>query len=300
MKVIQFCPTLWPHGLYSPWNSPSQNTGVGSLSLLQGIFPTQGLNPGLPHCRWILYQLSSVQLGQLGPGGLHQPIWGRKLPGEGMAPAKVEKPKGQLCRWVCFGGDWVRRNREGLRREVGLRTSKCLFSSAFIKSWKTSKPRQILGAFLSAKEFFFSIVWEFVVRDPEPSPGWPGFLCRLQIGRKVKSKQAKSLQAKGKPEDSFFFFFFLFFLVSERTGLQSLYFKQKEQTVPASKYWQRRTTTLFRERKNTPPTTRNFRQHFCQQHSKWFLWVSQEEPSKGGKKEGKKKKFADRHGFWGR
>ena len=44
--------------LYSPWNSPDQNTGVGSLSLLQGIFSTQGSNPGLPHCRWILYQLS--------------------------------------------------------------------------------------------------------------------------------------------------------------------------------------------------------------------------------------------------
>ena len=49
---------LWPHGPYSPWNSPDQNTGVGSLSLLQGIFPTQGSNPGLPHCRRILYQLS--------------------------------------------------------------------------------------------------------------------------------------------------------------------------------------------------------------------------------------------------
>ena len=35
----------------SSWNSPGQNTGVGSLSLLQGIFPTQGSNPGLPHCR---------------------------------------------------------------------------------------------------------------------------------------------------------------------------------------------------------------------------------------------------------
>ena len=32
--------SLWPHGLYSPWNSPGQNTGVGSLSLLQQIFPT--------------------------------------------------------------------------------------------------------------------------------------------------------------------------------------------------------------------------------------------------------------------
>ena len=49
---------LQPHGLYSPCNSPSQNTGVGNLSLLQGIFPTQGSNPGLPHCRQILYQLS--------------------------------------------------------------------------------------------------------------------------------------------------------------------------------------------------------------------------------------------------
>ena len=50
--------SLRPHRLYSPWNSPGQNTGVGSLSLLQGIFPTQGLNPGLQHCRQILYQLS--------------------------------------------------------------------------------------------------------------------------------------------------------------------------------------------------------------------------------------------------
>ena len=47
--------SLWPHRLYSPWNSPGQNTQVGSLSLLQGIFPNQGLNQGLPHCRQILY-----------------------------------------------------------------------------------------------------------------------------------------------------------------------------------------------------------------------------------------------------
>ena len=46
--------SLWPHGLYSPWNSPGQNTGVGSLSLLQGTFSTQGLNPSLPHCSGFL------------------------------------------------------------------------------------------------------------------------------------------------------------------------------------------------------------------------------------------------------
>ena len=93
--------SLWPHGLYGPWNSPGQNAGVGSLSLFQGIFPTQGWKPrsptlqgdslpaepqgkpkkngvgslsllqwifpsqewnrGLLHCKWTLYQLSYVR-----------------------------------------------------------------------------------------------------------------------------------------------------------------------------------------------------------------------------------------------
>ena len=48
----------WPDGLLGPWNSPGQNSGVGSRSLHHGIFSTQGRNPGLPHYRWILYQLS--------------------------------------------------------------------------------------------------------------------------------------------------------------------------------------------------------------------------------------------------
>ena len=54
MKVSQSCPTLCD----CPWNFPGQNTGVGGLSLLQGIFPTQGLNPDLSHCKWILFLLS--------------------------------------------------------------------------------------------------------------------------------------------------------------------------------------------------------------------------------------------------
>ena len=56
LSHVQLFVTPWT--IYSPWNSPGQNTGVGSLSLLQGIFPTQGSNPGLPHCSWILYPLS--------------------------------------------------------------------------------------------------------------------------------------------------------------------------------------------------------------------------------------------------
>ena len=63
---------LWLHGLYRPWNSPGQNTGVGSLSLLQGIFLTQESNWGLLHCRWILYQLSYQGKGDWG-------VWKEKI-----------------------------------------------------------------------------------------------------------------------------------------------------------------------------------------------------------------------------
>ena len=50
--------SLRPHGLYSPWDSPGKNSGVGSHALLQGIFPARGSNPGLLHCRSTLYHLS--------------------------------------------------------------------------------------------------------------------------------------------------------------------------------------------------------------------------------------------------
>ena len=62
--VTQMCPTLCDHMDCSQsrssvhGDSPGKNTGVGCHALLQGIFPTQGLNPGLPHCRQILYGLS--------------------------------------------------------------------------------------------------------------------------------------------------------------------------------------------------------------------------------------------------
>ena len=62
--VAQSCLTLCdpmdcsPPGSSVHGDSPGKNTGVGCLALLQGIFPTQGLNPGLLHCRWILYHLS--------------------------------------------------------------------------------------------------------------------------------------------------------------------------------------------------------------------------------------------------
>ena len=87
--------SLQPHGLYSPWNSPGQNTGVGSLSLLQGIFPTQGSNSGLSHCGWILYQLS------------HKGSWRNTGVGslsllQGIFPTQ-ESNQGLLhCRWILY------------------------------------------------------------------------------------------------------------------------------------------------------------------------------------------------------
>ena len=63
-QLPQSCLTLFdpmeckPARLLCPWDSPGKNTGMGCHSLLQGIFPTQGLNPGLPHCRQIPYHLS--------------------------------------------------------------------------------------------------------------------------------------------------------------------------------------------------------------------------------------------------
>ena len=61
--VAQLCPTLCARGLQPakllcPWDSPGRNPGVDCHALLQGIFLTQGLNPGFPHCRQIFYCLS--------------------------------------------------------------------------------------------------------------------------------------------------------------------------------------------------------------------------------------------------
>ena len=75
--------SLRPHGLYTPWNS-GQNTGVGSRSLLQGIFPAQGSNLGLWHCRQTLYHLSH----QGGPK-----IWSQMCYHCPMRSQKTQMPK---------------------------------------------------------------------------------------------------------------------------------------------------------------------------------------------------------------
>ena len=89
--------SLRSHGLYSPWISLDQNTRVGSLSLLQGIFPTQRSNPGLLHCRWILYWLSHSWLRQsLWLCGAQQTVENSERDGNTRPPdLPLEKP---VCR----------------------------------------------------------------------------------------------------------------------------------------------------------------------------------------------------------
>ena len=99
--------SLQSHGLYSPWNIPGQNTGVGSLSLLQGIFPTQGSILGLPHCRQILYQLSHKG----SPGILEWEAY------------------------LFFRGSFQPRNQTGVSCTAG----------RFFTTWATGKPFQVLG-----------------------------------------------------------------------------------------------------------------------------------------------------------
>ena len=61
-SCVQLLATPWTVAarLLCPWDSPGKNTGVGCHALLQGVFPTQELNLGLPHCRQILYHLSHL------------------------------------------------------------------------------------------------------------------------------------------------------------------------------------------------------------------------------------------------
>ena len=101
--------SLWPHGLWPtrllwPWNSPGKNTRVGSHSLLQRFFPTQGLNPGILNCRKILYHLSH----QESPKYLKNICWYSLLI-QVLFPTRELDPKLHLSIWktICNVPPWV-------------------------------------------------------------------------------------------------------------------------------------------------------------------------------------------------
>ena len=144
--------SLRPHGLYSPWNSPGQNTGVGSLSLLQEIFPTQGSNPGFPHCRWILNQLSHK-------GSLRILEW-VAYP----FSSRSSRPRNQTgvsCTAGGFFTNWAIRDW-ALRNGVTKHTCKSEGKCSLMKIWKQEnfnlcfdKILNIILEYTSLKDFVF-------------------------------------------------------------------------------------------------------------------------------------------------
>ena len=130
---------LWPHRLYSPRNYLGQNIGVGSLFFLQGIFQTQGSNPGLPHCRWILYQLS------------HKEAHGD----ESWTIMKAERQRIEVfklwCWKWCLRIPWTeRRSNQSILKEINLEYSleglKLKLKLQYFDPlmWRANSPKKIL------------------------------------------------------------------------------------------------------------------------------------------------------------
>ena len=110
VKVAQLGLTLRPHGLYSPWNSPGQNTGVGSLSLFQGVFPTQGSNPDLPHCGQIFtsWTTRETQVSHTAGGSLPAEPQGKpKNTGVGSLPLLQQIFLTQELNWSLLHCRWI-------------------------------------------------------------------------------------------------------------------------------------------------------------------------------------------------
>ena len=145
-----------PHRLYSPWNSPGQNTGVGSLSLLQGIFLTQGSNTGLPHCRQIPYQLSHK--------GSPRILEWVDYP----FSRRYSQPR-NWTRISCIAGgfftNWVIREAS-VREECNCAVVWAFFGIAFLWDWNENWASQVLWPLLSFPnllaywlEHFLSIIF---------------------------------------------------------------------------------------------------------------------------------------------
>ena len=113
--------SLWPHGLNSPWDSPGKNTRVGSHSLFQGIFSTQGSNLGLLHCTQILYQLSHQESHNTGVDSLF--LLQQISPTQELNPGLLHCR--QILHWLSYEGSlphalhWGKKEKKD-KRTVGV------------------------------------------------------------------------------------------------------------------------------------------------------------------------------------
>ena len=129
VKVTQSCLTLC-NPMDCTWNSPAQNTGVGSLSLLQRIFPTQGSNPGLLHWRRILYQLSHKGSPRILEWVAFPFSRGSSQPRDRTQASRIAGGSPRILEWVAYpfsnGSSWSR-NQTGVSCIAG----------RFFTSWAT-------------------------------------------------------------------------------------------------------------------------------------------------------------------
>ena len=93
--------------LLSPWNSPGRNIGVGCYSLLQGIFPTQGSNPRLLHCGWVLYRLKPQ-------GSPERGVFFSKLEALMLIISENQIFTDRVRYWVLHGCPWISNRAEAL------------------------------------------------------------------------------------------------------------------------------------------------------------------------------------------
>ena len=113
---VQLLTTLWTVAHQAPlsWNSPGKNMGVGCHALLQGIFATQGSNPGLPHCRCHHGNISTHWDAEL---GLEQEV--SPCPKQGRSHSKTDGPISSLIHPSSYRAPTVCEMLENQQRKAG-------------------------------------------------------------------------------------------------------------------------------------------------------------------------------------
>ena len=166
--------------LLRPWDSPGKSTGVGCHFLLQGIFPTQGLNPGLLHYRQILYYLGHQESPQIDHGSVHGILQPRILEWVAILFSRGSSWSRNRT-WVsCITAWFFTVNHQGRLGEVQR------LGSPLVLWWHGCFPGkgQKANHEAHAPIMFFLIIMEPEVKQPEPME--PGLHVRQGSGPKLE------------------------------------------------------------------------------------------------------------------
>ena len=169
------CDFLWPHGPYSPWNSPGKNTRVGSHSPFQEIFSTRGLNPGLLHCGWVFFFFFTVRTAR---GSSHSQ--------EGQYKDKSKTWWSSEGLWEIITNSRAEGGRKGKmfpapeKRQLCSRPQMTCPWLTPTQSWRVMKPRWCCRERFSVQGYTTELRW-----------------MRVDLGRQIGNSKHKSLQSFG-------------------------------------------------------------------------------------------------------